>query len=407
MSEVSEKILAINCGSSSIKFELFDMSKNATIASGLTERIGESTGRQAFQLHNEEGPKEEFIEQATVPDHQQGLLRIAEWLTNSGAILSKNDLLGIGHRVVHGGAEFSAAARINGKVLASIRNLIPLAPLHNPASLCGIEVAMATWPDTPQVAVFDTAFHQTIPPYAFHYALPADLAHKYRLRRYGFHGTSHQYVARQAAELLGQPSSDVNLIVLHLGNGASATAIRGGMSVDTSMGMTPLEGLMMGTRCGDLDPGLVLHLAQTTQRSVEDVDQLLNQESGLKGVCGFSDMREVLRKAKAGDQQAELAVEMYTYRIKKYLGAYFAVLPRVDAIVFTAGVGENAKEIRSRVCSNLEHLGIRFSHDRNGAVCKQSMSIHADGSATSIFVIPTDEELEMAFQTLGCVRSLA
>lgn len=397
------KVLAINSGSSSIKFELFDMQTCEALASGLSERIGEAAGRQTYRLHEVADSDSELIETTALKDHQEGVNRIAHWLIESGAIQSASELVGIGHRVVHGGAVFSQPTLINEKVLATIRQLTPLAPLHNPANLRGIEVTMAQWPDTPQVAIFDTAFHHTMPPHAHQYALPAELAKKHQIRRYGFHGTSHKYVSEAAARLLNRPLSEVNLIVLHLGNGASVTAVRGGQSIDTSMGMTPLEGLMMGTRCGDIDPGVVLHLAQVTDNSLSEVDALLNKQSGLLGICGDNDMREVLRRAENGDPQAMLAVEMYTYRIKKYIGAYSAVLPRVDAIVFTAGIGEHSSEIRARSCADLEHLGIRLDADKNSAKKQAEFAIHSENSAVKIFVIPTNEELEIAKQTLHCL----
>lgn len=398
------KILVINSGSSSVKYQLFDMRTSAVLASGLLERIGEPEGRLSHHLHNADGSVEEVVEETTLKDHQQGLKRIAGWLATSGAIKGDHELVGIGHRVTHGGAEFTDPTIINEQVLAAIRRQIPLAPLHNPANLSGIEVTMTEWPDTPQVAIFDTAFHHTIPAYAHQYALPFNLAREHHIRRYGFHGTSHKYVSEKAAELLGRPLDEVNLIVLHLGNGASATAVRGGRSIDTSMGMTPLEGLVMGTRCGDLDPGVVLHLAQTAGMSVAEVDALLNKESGLKGICGANDMREVLSRTNEGDEQATLALEMYAYRIKKYIGAYAAVLPSVDAIVFTAGIGEHSAEIRSRSCSNLEHLGICIDVGKNEAKGQGSFAIHSDRSTVKVFVVPTNEELEMAKQTLRCLK---
>ncbi len=401
------KVLAINSGSSSIKFELFDMHTCSTLASGLFERVGDTEGQQLYRLHNREGLPDEVLETAFLKNHQEGVSRIAHWLTQTGAIPTASELVGIGHRVAHGGAEFSQPTRIIEQVLATIRQLIPLAPLHNAANLRGIEVTLAEWPDTPQVAIFDTAFHHTLPAHAHQYALPTDLAQLHNIRRYGFHGTSHQYVSSEAVRLLGRPPSEVNLIVLHLGNGASATAVQGGQSIDTSMGMTPLEGLMMGTRCGDIDPGIVLYLAQALEMSLAEVNMLLNQKSGLKGICGFNDMREVLQRAHEGDPQATLAVEMYTYRIKKYVGAYSAAMPRVDAIVFTAGIGEHSTEIRERVCTDLKHLGIHLDPNKNSAAKEQGpFSIHADSSAVKIFVIPTHEELEIAKQTLHCLKQL-
>ena len=281
--------------------------------------------------------------------------------------------------------------------------MIPFAPLHNPGNLQGIEVALATCPGVPQVAVFDTAFHQTMPPRAFRYALPRDLYDVHRVRRYGFHGTSHAHVARRAAELLGKPPGSLNLITLHLGNGASAAAIREGKSVDTSMGMTPLEGLIMGTRCGDLDPAVPFFLGTVTGKNPVELLALLNKESGLKGICGANDMREVHRKAEEGDPSASLAIDMYCYRIRKYIGAYTAVLGRVDALVFTGGVGENDAEVRRRACEGLERLGIAVDEARNGSPSGEPREIQREGMPVKVLVVPTNEELEIALQTIACI----
>jgi acetate kinase len=283
--------------------------------------------------------------------------------------------------------------------------MIPLAPLHNPANLVGIEVALERRPDVPQVAVFDTAFHQTMPPHSFHYALPRALYEDHHIRRYGFHGTSHRYVAKSAAEHLGCPLQELNLITLHLGNGASAAAIQKGESVDTSIGLTPLEGLIMGTRCGDLDPGVHVYLANSTGKSMDEVEALLNKESGLKGICGANDMREVKSLADGGYANARLALDMYCYRIKKYIGAYYAVLGSVDAIVFTGGIGENASFIRKGACRGLEGLGIILDDGKNEAVSGELAEIQTDPDAVKILVIPTNEELEIARQTVERIRA--
>jgi acetate kinase len=290
-------------------------------------------------------------------------------------------------------------------VIAAIGEQIQLAPLHNPANIIGIEVARARMPDVPQVAVFDTAFHQTIPPRAYHYALPLDLHREHHLRRYGFHGTSHRYVAGRAAEYLERPLDSINLITLHLGNGASATAIQAGRSVDTSMGLTPLEGLVMGTRGGDLDPAIPFFIARATGRSADQVETLLNTESGLKGICGVNDMRTIARRAADGDQRSQLAMEMYTYRIRKYIGAYSAVLGHVDAIVFTAGIGENSAEIRAGSCRGLSALRIEIDPVRNASAAREAREIQAQGSAVKVLVIPTNEELEIARETLAAIRA--
>jgi len=375
------RVLVLNTGSSSIKYQLFDMDSRAVLAAGLLERIGE--------------------EASGVADHREGLSSIFETLAASGGL--SDGLAGIGHRVVHGGERFSAPALIDDEIVEAIREQIPLAPLHNPANLLGIQTALAAFPATPQVAVFDTAFHRTMPPRAFRYALPRDLAGRLRIRRYGFHGTSHAHVSRKAADHLGVPLADVNLITLHLGNGASVAAVAGGRCVDTSMGLTPLEGLVMGTRSGDMDPAIVFHLHREAGLSLEEIDRLLNNESGLKGLTGVNDMREIERLAGDGDQVAQEALDVYCYRIRKYVGAYAAVLGRVDALVFTAGIGENSAAVRAGVCSGLERLGVRIDQVRNGARLRQPRVVSTGDSATAVLVVPTNEELEIAEQTLAAV----
>lgn len=382
------KVLVLNSGSSSIKYRLFRMESMAVLCAGVVDRIGEPGA-------------------SPVRDHREGFLRVMSVLSDSGGIREAADLYAIGHRVVHGGDRFREPARVDAGVLEAIRETIPFAPLHNPGNLQGIEVALAMCPGVPQVAVFDTAFHQTMPPHAFHYALPHDLCTAHRVRRYGFHGTSHAHVARRAADFLGKPPGSLNLITLHLGNGASAAAIREGKSVDTSMGMTPLEGLIMGTRCGDLDPAVPFFLARATGKPPGELLSLLNEESGLKGICGANDMREVHRKAAAGDPSASLAIDMYGYRVKKYIGAYIAVLGRVDALVFTGGIGENDAEVRRRACDGLSPLGIALDDARNGSPSKDPREIQREGTPVKILVLPTDEELEIALQTMACIRNAA
>ena len=298
-------------------------------------------------------------------NHRQGLERIVAGLRETGSLADLSELGAVGHRVVHGGEAFHAPVLVDEDVIAAIRTMIPLAPLHNPANLDGILVARELFPDVPQVAVFDTAFHQTMPRTAYRYAVPEYLYREHGVRRYGFHGTSHHYVAKRAAAMLGKALEHCNLITLHLGNGASATAIRDGASIDTSMGMTPLEGLVMGTRCGDLDPAIHFYLCKNLGFDNETLDDLLNRQSGLQGLCGVNDMREVHRMEQQGDENAELAVGVTCHRLKKYIGAYYAELGRVDAIVFTGGIGENDAEIRSRTCAGLERLGIQIDHDAN------------------------------------------
>jgi acetate kinase len=398
------KVLVLNSGSSSIKYDLFDAATWAALASGTLERIGQPDGRLVQRIRGPSGRIEETARPAPVSGHPEGFARVLEALAASGAVRGGGDLAGVGHRVVHGGPVFEEPALVDSTVVEAIREATRLAPLHNAANLMGIEVALETYPGVPQVAVFDTAFHRTMPPRAWHYALPAALCAEHGVRRYGFHGTSHGYVARRAAAMLGKPLQDLDLITLHLGNGASAAAIQAGRSVDTSMGMTPLEGLVMGTRCGDLDPAIPLYLARKTGMPPEALERVLKDESGLAGLCGSSDVREVVARAESGDPDSVLALDVYCYRVKKYIGAYLAVLGRADALVFTAGVGENSAQIRRRCCQGLEGLGIALDEGRNGSASRGEREIQADGSAVKVLVIPTDEALEIAQRTLACVR---
>lgn len=399
-----QQILVINSGSSSIKYDLFDVDAGAVLESGLLERIGEE--ECCLTRTTGDTQQETASRSVAVADHAQGMELIGKAIAQNEAFRGGECLVGIGHRVVHGGEEFVGPTLIDPSFIESIRELSSLAPLHNPANLLGIEVVRDAFPDVPQVAVFDTAFHHTIPPYAYRYAIPQVYYDQFRVRRYGFHGTSYDYVSKQVAKYLGQPLESLSLIVFHLGNGASAAAIRGGKCIDTSMGMTPLEGLMMGTRSGDLDPAILVHLGTAAGLSLEELDALLNKESGLLGVCGESDMREVLRLAGSGDQSAELAVEMFCYRIKKYLGAYTAILGGLDAVVFTAGIGENAAEIRLRSLSGLAHLGIVIDPERNSSRSSDVRQIQTDESPVKVLVVPTDESLEIAIQTLSIVESM-
>ena len=398
------RILVLNSGSSSIKYKLFDMADRSILASGLVERIGEATSSLAHQARNARGEITETRKTGRVADHRAGMQQIVEALSASRAGEDGTGLAGIGHRVVHGGEDFTEPTLIDEKVLAVIRQNVPLAPLHNPANLIGIEVALEAAPNLPQVAVFDTAFHLSIPPRAFHYAVPHELYAQLRVRRYGFHGTSHQYVAGRAAAFLKRAPESLNLITLHLGNGASVAAVEQGRCVDTSMGMTPLEGLIMGTRCGDIDPAVHFYLLRETGRSPDELDSLFNKESGLKGICGTNDMREVLEKADAGDDRARLAIDMYCYRVKKYIGAYTAVLGRVDALVFTAGIGERAAPIREICCQGLPGLRIVLDPEKNRAGSRPPFEVQATASAVKILVIPTDEELQIAEQTLELIQ---
>ena len=400
-----KKVLVINSGSSSIKYQLFDMSNKAVLAKGLLEKIGEPESRLTHQSCAEQGNKAEITRSLPVANHRAGFQVIGEVLNESGAVRDSAELFGIGHRVVHGGEAFQEPALIDEKVISTIRELIPLAPLHNPANLTGIEVALQFAPHVPQIAVFDTAFHQSVPPAAFRYALPGDLYQDHKVRRYGFHGTSHGYVAKQAARYLARALDSLNLITLHLGNGASVTAIAKGKSVDTSMGMTPLEGLIMGTRSGDIDPAIIFYLGRKPGFSPDEIEALLNKRSGLKGICGINDMREIAHLADRGDASARLAIEMYCYRIKKYIGAYNAVLGHVDALVFTGGIGENAADIRARACEGLSKMGIEVDQHKNNVQTTKIREIQRNRSSVSILVIPADEELEIAEQTVAKIQS--
>jgi acetate kinase len=398
------KVAVINCGSSSIKYEVFDAGQCTMLATGLIERIGSADGRLRQRKRKADGSFEELSFTRPLKDHREGFAFMAEANRKERIIGDESELFGIGHRVVHGGDVFREPAVIDDEVVTTIKKLIPLAPLHNPSNLLGIEVSRERFPGVRQVAVFDTAFHQTLPPYAYHYAVPYDLYEEHHVRRYGFHGTSHAFVSKEAANRLGKPLSEVNLITLHLGNGASAAAVKGGLSVDTSMGMTPLEGLVMGTRCGDIDPSLPFYLMRQTGMPPERLENLLNRESGLRGICGVSDMREIQDLSVKGNERGELAIGMFCYRIKKYIGAYFAVLGRLDGIVFTGGIGENSAVVRQNCCEGLQHLGIAVDHDKNAAASGAIAEIQKGGLPVKVLVIKTNEELEIARQTIAAVE---
>lgn len=371
-------VFVVNSGSSSIKYQVVDLETSEAVISGLVERIGEPD--------------------SPVADHNAGMSIV---LAELGAL--GDDILAVGHRVVHGGSEFAGPTLIDDDIERSIDALSKLAPLHNPANLLCIRAARQALPHVPHVAVFDTAFHQSLPAAAYTYAIPTALAAEHQVRRYGFHGTSHKYVSERAAEMLDRPLSQVRTIVLHLGNGASASAIDGGRSVDTSMGLTPLQGLVMGTRSGDIDPAVVFHLHRTAGLSIDELDALLNRQSGLLGLAGSNDMRDVVEAAGAGDEQAELALQVWRHRIRHYIGAYFAQLGGLDALVFTAGVGENSGELRSRAVAGLEHLGIGIDPDRNALRSGEARVISKAGAPVTVMVIPTNEELEIARQVASVV----
>jgi acetate kinase len=394
------RVLVLNSGSSSVKYQLLDMRDSSRLAVGLVERIGEQTSRLAHTCLVTGDTREHS---GPIADHDAALKAVGEELTRDGLGLDSPELAAIGHRVVHGGMFFTEPTVIDDAVLAEIERLIPVAPLHNPANLTGIRTAQALRPDLPQVAVFDTAFHTTMPESAARYAIDPKIADRHRIRRYGFHGTSHAYVSRETARLLGKDPSEVNVIVLHLGNGASVSAVEKGRCVDTSMGLTPLEGLVMGTRSGDLDPAVIFHLARVGGMSMDEIDTLLNKRSGLFGLCGDNDMREIRRRIDEGDEEARLAFDIYIHRIKKYIGAYFAVLGRVDAVAFTAGVGENAAPVREAAIAGLEALGPEVDDALNAVRGGEPRLISPEAARVAVAVVPTDEELEIATQTYALV----
>ncbi|MFD1930276.1 MULTISPECIES: acetate/propionate family kinase [Nonomuraea] len=377
-------VLVLNTGSSTVKYELIDVQTGERRAKGLVERIGEEEGRFTHDSGTVKG---------CFADHEAALKAILQ-------VLGDISPEAVGHRVVHGGERFRAAVVVDEEVIAAVERLAPLAPLHNPVNVTGIRVAQRAFPRVPQVAVFDTAFHHTLPPHAATYAVPRE----WHVRRFGFHGTSCAYVAERAAALLGSDLSEVNLIVLHLGNGASATAIQAGRSVDTSMGLTPMEGLVMGTRSGDVDPGLAGYLART--RGV-DADEALTRDSGLLALAGVADMRAVRQRAEDGDEDARLAREVYCHRIRKYVGAYYAVLGRVDAIAFTGGVGEHDSGVRALSMTGLDRLGITIDPGRNEAPSNDERAVSAADSEVAVLVVPTDEEWEIARQTVAAITGVS
>ncbi len=399
------KILVLNSGSSSLKFQLFLKADLSVLASGLIEQIGEVKSDAQLSFVDSSGLEKELKQNDPLADHREAIKVMGEMLRESGTLVDTGELAGIGHRVVHGGEAFQQPVRIDETVITAIEELIPLAPLHNPANLMGIQVAMDHVAGIPQVAVFDTAFHQSIPEHAYLYALPYRLYEEQKVRRYGFHGTSHSYVARQAALYLNKPVEELNIITLHLGNGASAAAIQGGQCIDTSMGMTPLEGLVMGTRSGDLDPAILFYLSREGGLGLDALDRMLNKESGLKGICGENDMRTISEAAEQGDSQATLALTIFCYRLKKYIGAYIAALGGVDCIVFTGGIGENSAVVRQRSCQDMEWLGLSLDDEQNSIRQKEILEIQGADSRIKILVIPTDEEHEIASQTLQVINN--
>ncbi len=399
------KILVVNTGSSSIKYQVFNMENQDVLCSGLVEKIGNSTELGSI-THKKNGEK--HVIEMPLPSHKEGMDEVVKLLLDGqwGAISDVNEIEGVGHRVVHGGSS-SKSEIVTADVVDALRKAIPLAPLHNPAGILGIEVASEIFKNATHVAVFDTSFHQTLPAKAYMYPLPYELHEKLAIRKYGFHGTSHRYVATKAAEIMGKDVSETNVITVHLGNGSSLAAVRNGQSVETSMGMTPLDGLMMGTRCGSIDPAVVGFLVENNNMSVKEVDDLLTKQSGFLGIAGNNDLRNVESRAEQGDERAILSLDMLCHRIKHYIGAYIAnlgVMP--DAIVFTAGIGENSDIVRGGTLRGLEHLGIKFDEDKN----KQRgysdfMEISTPDSKIKVLVIRTEEELEIAKQTVGLIKN--
>lgn len=399
------KILVLNCGSSSVKYKLIDIDTDVTMAEGGVEKIGLEDGFLKFK--KPDGSKE--IKQLGLIDHKAAVMAILENLTdpNVGCIKSFEEIDAVGHRVVHGGEKFASSVLITDEVIQQVKDCYDLAPLHNPANITGIEAITALLPDVPQVGVFDTAFHQTMPARSFMYAIPYEYYKNDGVRRYGFHGTSHRYVSQRAAEILGEPIEKLKMVTCHIGNGGSITAVDGGKSIDTSMGLTPTEGLMMGTRTGDIDPGAITYLMTKHGMSAADVQTLINKKSGVAGISGISnDMREIEAAVNAGDPRAKLALDMYELRILKYVGAYAAEMGGLDVIVFTGGVGENQTGVRENVCEPLKFMGVEIDKELNAVTRGTETIISTPSSRVKVLIVPTDEELTIARDTQDIVSKL-
>jgi len=394
------KILVLNSGSSSLKFKLFKMLDESVICSGLIENIG--ARESLFSLSHQE---HRINKKIAIQDHYEALCIVFDLLFEEGVLVDIAELYAVGHRVVHGGDKFYKATVVDESLIEELKSCIPLAPLHNPSNILGIEAVASKAKELTQVAVFDTAFHHTMPNHAAQYAIQASLYKEDKIKRYGFHGTSHSYVFKQSCKLLDSKTEATNIISLHLGNGASVCAIKNGKSIDTSMGMTPLEGLVMGTRSGDIDPSIIFYLHKTKGYSLEEIDLLLNKQSGLLGLCGENDMRMILQKAKEGNAY-QLAIDIFVYRIKKYIGAYMAILERTDAIVFTGGIGENSEQIRELICEGLEGLGLYLDKDKNLNTSKKDLILSQTNSLVKLLLIHTDEEKEIAIQTKEVLKDL-
>jgi acetate kinase len=398
------KILVLNCGSSSVKYQFIDIDKSYVLAKGMVSRIGMSAAVLVHKPHD----RPEVTISGEILDHIMAVEHVIAMLLspNHGVIRDKSEIDAVGHRVVHGGEKFPDSVLIDRELMQILRSCIELAPLHNPHNIRGINACTQILPGVPQVAVFDTAFHQKMPPHAYVYGIPYVLYRRYGIRRYGFHGTSHHYVSRRAAKMMNRSIQELNLITCHLGNGASMSAIKGGVSIDTTMGFTPLEGLLMGTRSGDLDPAIILHIMAREELSLHEANTLLNKHSGLQGISGVSgDMRDIINEAEKGNPSAALALDVYCYRIRKYIGAYAAALGGLDAIVFTAGIGENSPMVRKRSCENLEFLGIKIDDAKNEqASGSQAKEIQTDDSEVKVFAIRTNEELVIALDTKRVIQ---
>ena len=391
------KVLVVNCGSSSLKYQLFNMEDESVLAKGLVERIG----IEGSILNHQPTGKGKIPLTADIKNHTIAIKMVLDALTDKehGVVASIDEIDAIGHRVVHGAEKFSDSVLITPAVMDALEEFVELAPLHNPPNISGINACEEIMPNVPQVGVFDTAFHQTMPKHAFLYGLPYEAYEKYGVRRYGFHGTSHKYVSQRVAELMGKHMTNLRIITCHLGNGASIAAIKNGKSIDTSMGFTPLQGLVMGTRCGDIDPAITPYLMKKLNMTPEQVDTYLNKKSGVLGISGVSsDFRDLEEASSKGNERAQLAIDVFAYTVRKYIGSYVAAMGGVDAIVFTAGLGENSPHMRDYICNGLEYLGTRIDHARNN-VRGQEQEISVEGSKVKIFVVPTNEELMIARDT--------
>jgi len=397
MGGFSVKVLVINCGSSSIKYQLMDMKNEILLAKGLVERIGIEGSILTHQPAN----KDKVVIKVDIGNHRMGIEMVLKALTDPqhGVIPSMKEIAAIGHRVVHAGEKFADSVLISPAVMKVLRDCVEMAPLHNPPNIVGIEACAELMPGVPQVGVFDTAFHQTMPKHAFLYGLPYEAYEKYGLRRYGFHGTSHKFVSQRVGEMMGQPLTSLRIITCHLGNGSSVAAVKYGKSIDTSMGFTPLEGLVMGTRCGEIDPAIIPFLMKKENMTPDQIDSYLNKKSGVLGISGVSsDFRDIELASKEGNERAQLALDIFAYKVRKFIGSYVAVMGGVDAIVFTAGLGENSISMRDMICNGLEYLGTRIDPVKNN-IRGKAQEISVDGAKVKIFVIPTNEELMIARDT--------